>query len=94
MGQYKNGRDVLPPELLEQIQQYIDGELLYIPRQNEQRAGWGELSGSRERIKQRNEEIYEAYCSGRTIAELERIYYLSGESVRKIVGKLTRAASC
>lgn len=90
MGQYKNGRDVLPPKLLEQIQQYIDGEFLYIPKQNEQRAGWGELSGSRERIKKRNVEIYQAYCGGKSIPELERIYFLSGESVRKIISKLTR----
>lgn len=93
MGHYKNGRDVLPPELLQQIQQYIDGELLYIPKQGEQRAGWGELSGSKARIERRNEEMYQAYCKGRSIEELERIYFLSGESVRKIIGKLTRVGS-
>lgn len=90
MGHYKNGRDVLPPELLQQIQQYIDGELLYIPKQGEQRAGWGELSGSRKRLERRNEEMFAAYRKGRSIQELERIYFLSGESVRKIIGKLTR----
>ncbi|QAY67980.1 CD3324 family protein [Paenibacillus protaetiae] len=92
MAHYRNGKDVLPPKLLQQIQQYIEGELLYIPKQNEQRAGWGELSGTRERIKLRNEEIYNAYCSGRSIRELERMYYLSGESVRKIIGKYNRAS--
>lgn len=90
MGHYKNGRDVLPPELLQQIQQYIDGELLYIPKQGEQRAGWGELSGSRARLERRNKEMVAAYRKGRSIQELERIYFLSGESVRKIIGKLTR----
>ncbi|ANY75768.1 MULTISPECIES: CD3324 family protein [Paenibacillus] len=93
MGHYKNGREVLPPELLQQIQQYIDGELLYIPKQSEQRAGWGELSGSRERIERRNKEMYRAYCKGRTIEELERTYFLSGESVRKIISKLTRVGT-
>ena len=93
MGHYKNGRDVLPPGLLQQIQQYIDGELLYIPKLGEQRASWGELSGSKERLERRNEEMYEAYCQGQSIQELERIYYLSGESVRKIIGKRTRVQS-
>jgi len=93
MGHYKNGKDVLPPKLLKQVQQYIDGELLYIPKQNEQRASWGELSGSKERLNKRNAEIYQAYCGGASTDELERIYYLSGESIRKIVSKLTRVGS-
>ena len=93
MGHYRNGKDVLPPELLQQIQQYIDGELLYIPKQGEQRAGWGELSGSRKRLERRNREMVAAYRKGRSIQELERIYFLSGESVRKIIGKLTRVES-
>ena len=29
---YKNGRDVLPPELLEHVRQYAEGECIYIPR--------------------------------------------------------------
>lgn len=93
MGSYKNGRDVLPPILLKQIQQYIDGELLYIPKQGDNKAGWGQLSGSKSRLDKRNEEIYIAYCSGRSIEELERIYFLSGDSVRKIIGKQTRVGS-
>ncbi|GIP16589.1 hypothetical protein J40TS1_22310 [Paenibacillus montaniterrae] len=93
MGIYKNGRDVLPPTLLKQVQQYIDGELLYIPKQDEQRAGWGELSGSKERLKDRNEAIYQAYCSGTSTDELERVYFLSGESIRKIISKLSRVTS-
>ncbi|SFE45675.1 Mor transcription activator family protein [Paenibacillus catalpae] len=87
MGRYKNGKDVLPQTLLRQIQQYIDGELLYIPKQSEERAGWGQLSGTKARINDRNDEIYAEYCKGQSIADLERVYFLSGDSLRKIICK-------
>lgn len=29
---YQNAADLLPAELLQQVQAYIDGELLYIPQ--------------------------------------------------------------
>ncbi|WP_390620616.1 hypothetical protein [Oceanobacillus picturae] len=45
--QYKNGKEVLPPNLLKEMQKYIQGELIYIPKKKSQRAGWGEVNGSR-----------------------------------------------
>ncbi|WP_308639849.1 CD3324 family protein [Paenibacillus silvisoli] len=90
---YKNGKDVLPPRLLEELQRYIQGELLYIPKQHNERAAWGEKSGSRIMIKRRNEEIYRRYANGSTVQELERQYHLSGESIRKIIIKLRSAAA-
>jgi len=47
---YVNGKDVLPPGLLEELQGYIQGELLYIPKKTEERVRWGENSGSRKEI--------------------------------------------
>ena len=90
---YKNGKDVLPPSLLKELQHYIQGELLYIPKPRSERAGWGEKSGSRVLIERRNEEIYGHYVSGRSVQELERQYHLSGESIRKIILKVRSAAS-
>ncbi|MBM7564892.1 CD3324 family protein [Paenibacillus sacheonensis] len=85
---YKNGKDVLPPRLLEELQRYIQGELLYIPKPQSERAAWGEKSGSRVMIKRRNEEIFRHHLNGSTVQELERQYHLSGESIRKIIVKL------
>ena len=31
MLRYRNGKDVLPPELLEELQKYLCGEMLYVP---------------------------------------------------------------
>ncbi|KAA9007710.1 hypothetical protein F4V43_04325 [Paenibacillus spiritus] len=90
---YVNGRDVLPPGLLEELQDYIQGELLYIPKKSEQRVGWGEKCGSRGMIARRNEEIYGMYRSGSPVPELCRRYHLSEESIRKIVSKMRALAA-
>ena len=37
---YKKAAQVLPEELLVKIQEYIDGEFLYIPRVSEKKKGW------------------------------------------------------
>ena len=42
---YMRAADVLPPDLLEQIQAYIDGEYLYIPRRETERKPWGAANG-------------------------------------------------
>lgn len=90
---YVNGKDVLPPELLEKLQGYIQGELLYIPRKTEQRVRWGENSGSRQEIASRNEEIFCSHRSGSTLPELQKKYHLSEESIRKIISKMRLAMS-
>ena len=41
---YMKAADVLPPDLLKQVQIYIDGEYLYIPRRAETRRAWGAVS--------------------------------------------------
>lgn len=39
---YTNAKSILPEELLTLIQDYIDGEYLYIPRKQENQKSWGE----------------------------------------------------
>ncbi|WP_080874515.1 CD3324 family protein [Oceanobacillus timonensis] len=84
---YKNGKEVLPPHLLKELQRYIQGELVYIPKQTSQRAGWGEANGSRLALDERNEEICRLYREGYSFEELEQTYNLSMDSIRKIVYK-------
>ncbi|MDO7908103.1 CD3324 family protein [Paenibacillus sp. JX-17] len=90
---YKNGKDVLPPRLLKELQHYAQGELIYVPKPEQQRALWGELSGTRMLNARRNEQIYESYCKGTTMAELAAEYHLSTDSIRKIVVKARSVAA-
>ncbi|RED59411.1 MULTISPECIES: CD3324 family protein [Cohnella] len=84
---YKNGRDVLPPSLLQELQNYVGGELIYIPKPNECRARWGEVSGTRKLLAERNKEIRRLHSDGMTVSELVGKYHLSGDSIRKIIVK-------
>lgn len=88
MMQYKNAKEVLPPSLLEEMQKYIQGDLIYIPKAKKERAAWGEVSGSRALIKKRNEEIFRLYNDGESFEELEQRFHLSIDSIRKIIYKM------
>lgn len=83
---YKNGRDILPDNLLSQLQEYIQGQLIYIPKKKV-RAGWGQVNGTRELIDMRNSEIFGLYKRGASLRELVKKYNLSEDSIRKIVLK-------
>jgi Mor family transcriptional regulator len=82
---YVNGKDILPKSLLEQLQQFVQGELLYIPRQENSRAGWGSVNGTRMMIRNRNTEICIKYEEGASVQELMDAYHLSEDSIRKVL---------
>jgi Mor family transcriptional regulator len=88
--QYKNGKEILPAELLVELQKYIQGELIYIPREETTRKAWGENNGTRENIRKRNNEIYKFYKEGYTVGELMSSYNLSEDSIRKIINKVNK----
>lgn len=84
---YKNGKDILPERLLKELQKYIQGETIYIPK-NEERKAWGESNGTRIAIRKRNLEIYDRYKKGIKIFDIAELYNLSEDSIRKIVFKI------
>lgn len=81
---YKKATDILPSHLIEAIQDYVDGGLLYFPKKSK-RINWGDQSGSREVLLRRNEEIINRREMGESIADLARAYFLSEERIRKIL---------
>ena len=82
---YENARDLLPPELLRQVQKYAAGKTLYIPSMG--KVSWGESSGYRRYLWERNEEIRARFRQGESAAALAEIFCLSEDSIRKIVYK-------
>ncbi|BBF44399.1 hypothetical protein lbkm_3112 [Lachnospiraceae bacterium KM106-2] len=82
---YKRAEEVIPVELLTVIQEYVNGEYLYIPRKSNQRKSWGETSGYKKQLKQRNDEIIKSYQAGQTVKELAERYYLSEKSIYRIM---------
>lgn len=81
---YENAKDILPASLLEEVQKYAEGKVIYIPKCTKTR-GWGEASGYREKLNKRNSLICNRYSSGRSILEIAEEFYLSPETVKKIV---------
>lgn len=82
---YINANEILPKELVEKLQDFIQGEYIYIPAIKDQHKNWGELSGFRKEIDRRNSEIIQAYTSGNSIQELAESYCLSVYAIRKII---------
>ncbi|WP_279379172.1 CD3324 family protein [Clostridium botulinum] len=84
-----NSADMLPEELLELIQNYIDGEYIYIPRKECNRKTWGENTESKRKISIRNSEIYKKYKEGISVKVLSEMYYLSPKSIQRIISNMS-----
>jgi hypothetical protein len=82
---YIRATDVFPERLLEEIQRYIQGELIYIPTRSSERRKWGESSGAADYYVARNEKIRQSFRGGVTIDQLSDQFGLSVESIKKIV---------
>lgn len=84
---YVRAREVIPEKLLKQIQEYVDGEYLYIPRKEAEKRSWGEKNHAREELDRRNAEIYHASLQGLSMKELAARYFLSEKSIGRIVAE-------
>lgn len=82
---YINAKTLLPDSLVKELQGYIQGGYIYIPSSQEQPRSWGELSGYRKELEQRNRKILEEYSRGSSIETLADNYYLSVHAIRKII---------
>jgi Mor family transcriptional regulator len=82
---YCNAEEVLPRHLLTEIQKYVEGVQIYVPKGSGNRLGWGERNGQKGRLYQRNRQIRAEFRTGADIEELMAKYHLGYESIRKIV---------
>jgi Mor family transcriptional regulator len=82
---YVNANNILPEKLILEIQKYVQGETIYIPKPETTYRKWGTLSGGRNQLDQRNANIKSAFMSGKGIQDLADEYFLSIETIKKIV---------
>lgn len=82
---YTTANEILPKELLEQVQKYIQGQYIYIPKENGVRNPWGSNSGAKKVTAERNSEIKEKFLNGTTKENLAEMYCLSIASIKKII---------
>lgn len=81
---YINAAEILPEELLKEIQTYIDGCVLYVPKISVKKE-WGSVSGSRKFFQKRNTEIQFLFESGYSIDALSKQYGLAHSTLKKII---------
>lgn len=72
---YLNAMDILPPELLKEIQKYASGTLLYISKDASEGKSWGKLSGQKLYYKKRNQMIFNKFKYGLTVPQLAQEYF-------------------
>ena len=84
---YQNAKDLLPPELVRWLQEYIQGGYLYVPVETGRKRGWGARSGSRQVLDRRNRQIRQERQRGASVEELACRYSLSPSAIRKILSQ-------
>ena len=61
---YINAKDILPNALVKELQNYIQGGYIYVPTNQLHQKRWGEISGYRQELQQRNQQIIEEFQKG------------------------------
>ena len=82
---YINANEILPKELIDEIQRYVQGVNLYIPKIFDKKRTDSEY---KKELFERDMEIYEMFQSGNTVSELAEMYYVSDKSIYRILGKI------
>lgn len=82
---YIKAEEILPVEIIEMIQQYVDGANIYIPKKADNKAGWGQINQAKDKIYARNKRIYQEYNAGARASELAEKYFLSEKSIWRIL---------
>ncbi len=82
---YVNANIVLPEDLVREIQKYVDGANLYIPKRTKKST---QMSTYRQEICERNCEIYQAFLNGSSVPELSEVFFLSEKSIYRILNQM------
>jgi Mor family transcriptional regulator len=68
----------------------VDGGYIYIPRKEENKMAWGELTQYKEELLIRNDRIYKGYLSGESLQSLSERYFLSPKTIQRIISEKRR----
>ena len=90
---YIKAEEILPIEIIELIQRYVDGTNIYIPRKQENRQKWGTKTSYKCELQNRNQMIYKDYLAGEPVCELAKNYYLSKKAYSELSDRKKRNVS-
>ena len=81
---YINAAEIPPDKLLKEIQTYINGYVLYIPKTSAKKE-WGASSGSKLFYQERNETLRKLFQEGCSVDMLAKQYGLAYSTVKNII---------
>lgn len=87
---YVRAEEILPEELIEEIQRYVSGRSIYIPCK--EKKSWGSQTKTRQYYQDRNVQIYRKYVNGACVKSLADEYLLSEKSIQRILRDAARKA--
>jgi len=82
---YKNAQEIFPEDVLALLQQYVDGEYIYVPRKSGNRKRWGENTPTKTETEERNKRIFSQYKTGQKVNDLALEFFLSEKSIQRII---------
>ena len=82
---YINAKNLLPDDLLEIVQEYTQGNYIYIPKKDGTRDKWGSKTSYNQELLIRNKHIHTDFLRGYDLAMLSKNYCLSVKSIRRIL---------
>ena len=82
---YIRAEKVLPRELIEILQEYLEGQAVYIPRKSGMRKEWGEGTQTKTQLQERNEKIFGEWKAGKGSKALSESYFLSEKTIQRIL---------
>ena len=88
---YIRAEDVLPKELIQTIQQYVDGKAIYIP--SVQKRSWGSETKARSMLLDRDRQIHADFQAGTSVSELALKYSISDKSIQRIIRRMKESGS-
>ena len=82
---YINADTLFPAALLAEIQKYMQNGIVYIPKTKDNYKKWGENTGSRKYVAERNDIIRKKFRTSDSIDTLAAEFNLAVETIKKIV---------
>ena len=85
---YINAEEILPQELIADIQRHVDGVAIYIPRKADHRRAWGCSTQYQAELAVRNQKIGREYCKGCSVSAVADTYHLSAKTIQRILREM------
>ncbi|MCL2772627.1 MAG: CD3324 family protein [Oscillospiraceae bacterium] len=82
---YIKASSLLPDELLQAVQEYAEGCVIYIPNRPGLRKDWGKSTDTKILLRSRNRKIRDDHESGLSAKKLVDKYHLSESTIKKII---------